>query len=103
MSKLFGSFLFLIFVFARGVAQQGTLDSLGHTRQETDNDTLQLVRLEGLALAYQETSPDSSIYFGEKALTIARKLDLKTREAFIMGILAYAETNLGDYPRALQL
>ena len=67
------------------LAQAGYIDSLKHEVEITRNDTMLYIQLGALASAYLETKPDSSLYYSEKALDIAKELKLKLDEAFTLG------------------
>ena len=83
-------------------AQAGNIDSLKHEIGITTNDTMLYIRLGALANAYLETKPDSSLYYSEKALDIARELKLKLDEANTLGKKGYAQQNKGNYPESLK-
>jgi len=65
------------------------------------NDTVRLSAYCMRALDYAETNRDKSIYYGIKALEIARKLDQKFYEASILCDLGYAQLSNGDYSNAM--
>ena len=100
-------FIFLIFLltaFVRpGFGQQELLESLKHEIANSSNDTLRYVLLDSLSTKYQELSPDSAYYYSARAVELARKLGYKLHEAVSLGKMGYAQTNLGNYPRSLQL
>ena len=83
-------------------AQSESIDSLKHEIELTSNDTTLYICLDALAGAYLETKPDSSLYYVEKALATARKLNLKMYEAFTLGKKGYAQLNKGNYPGSLR-
>jgi signal transduction histidine kinase len=83
-------------------AQAGSIDSLKREIEITRNDTMLYIQLGALASAYLETKPDSSLYYSEKALDIAKELKLKLDEAFTMGRKGYAQQNKGNYPESLK-
>ena len=66
------------------------------------NDTFLLVNCTILAHAFAETSPDSSHSYAQKALMLARKLELKLDEAAALGVMGYALMNMANYPGSLQ-
>ena len=96
------SFIILFFIQAVTLYAQANIDSLKHETQVATNDTILYVQLDALASAYLETKPDSSLYYSEKALEIARKLKLKLGEAITLGKKAYAQLNKGNYPESLR-
>jgi len=83
-------------------AQAGYIDSLKHEIEITRNDTMRYIKLDALATAYLETKPDSSLYYSDKALDIARELKLKLDEAVTLGKKGYAQQNKGYYPASLK-
>ncbi len=83
-------------------AQGGNIDSLKHEIEITRNDTMLYIQLGALASAYLETKPDSSLYYSEKALDIAKELKLKLDEANTLGKKGYAQQNKGNYPESLK-
>jgi len=66
------------------------------------NDTLRLAQLDSLSYGYSEVNSDSSIFFAEKEISLARKLNYKLNEALALNNKGYALLNLGNYPMALQ-
>ena len=87
-------------VFA--VAQQMNIDSLVREANIVQNDTLKLVRMRAIARIYAELNPDSAYYYAEKALTLARQLQLRIDEGASLHEMSYAFLNQGNYPRSLQ-
>jgi len=83
-------------------AQGGNIDTLKHEIEKTRNDTMLYIQLGALASAYLETKPDSSLYYSEKALDIAKELKLKLDEANTLGKKGYAQQNKGNYPESLK-
>ena len=65
------------------------------------NDTVRLNAYCNRALDYVESNRDKSIYYGVRALEIARKLDQKFYEASILCDLGYSQLSNGDYSQAL--
>ncbi len=75
--------LFFILFISRGTltGQQSYIDSLKHEVEISENDTLKLFHLILLHQAYEETKPDSALYYAKNELTLARKLKLRLNEA----------------------
>ncbi len=84
------------------VAQQFYIDNLQLQVNATQSDTNKLVLFRSLARIYAEINPDSSYYYGEKSLLLARKLNLKLDEGSALREMGYALLNRGNYPRSLQ-
>jgi two-component system, NtrC family, sensor kinase len=96
-------YTFLLLAAIKSVhSQQAYLDSLKSEIGFSENDTIKLVRLRNMARIYSEINADSALFYAEKTLTIARKLNLKLDEANALREMGYALMNMGNYPRSLQ-
>ena len=78
------------------------IDSLENELAASNNDTMRLILLGQVAEKYSEINYDSSFYYAEEVLPIARKLRFKLDEAVALRLMIYAQINLGNFPRALQ-
>jgi two-component system NtrC family sensor kinase len=101
------TFLTLVAIFAlqAGFCQDAEdlhIDSLQHELAVSNNDTMRFILLGQIADFYSEINPDSAFYYAEKMIPITKKLQLKLEEAAALRIMAYAQINLGNYPRSLQ-
>lgn len=83
-------------------AQQFNIDSLKNELAHSKNDTAIMLLLGNIADGYSEINPDSSYLYGNKMLTITKKLDLRLEEIFALCQMGYAQMNMGNYPRSLQ-
>ena len=83
--------------------QQPSVDSLLHQPETVQNDTARMIRFGALTEAYGEINPDSSYYYAEQQLTLARRLKLKLNEVHALNKMRYARLNTGNYSRTLQL
>jgi signal transduction histidine kinase len=102
MKKRFSHFVAFFFISASAVAQQAYIDSFRRKVNLTNNDTTQLILLRNIARSYSELNPDSSFVYAEKALKVARKLNLKLDEGSALREMGYALLNRANYPRSLQ-
>ncbi|MBD0365009.1 MAG: two-component sensor histidine kinase [Flavisolibacter sp.] len=84
------------------LGQLPPVDSLQQELMRVQSDTLKLLLLDNLAEAYNETKPDSSLFYAEKQLKLARKLNFKLNEVNALNQMGYALLNIGNYPRSLQ-
>src|SRR5688572_32774269 len=94
--------LLLMILVAHSKAQQPDIDSLRHEIEIAQNDTVKMVLLATITEAYKELKSDSSLYFAEQILPIARKFNFKLNEADALAQMGYALMNMGNYPRSLQ-
>ncbi|MDZ4706891.1 MAG: ATP-binding protein [Saprospiraceae bacterium] len=84
-------------------AQFTVFDSLKVEINKSNNDTMHLLLLEKLANEYSEINPDSAYYYATQTQYLSKKLNLKLEEVVALGEMGYAQLNLGNYPRSLQL
>jgi signal transduction histidine kinase len=102
MKKHFSYCIVFFFISVSAVAQQAYIDSFRREVSLANNDTVQLVLLRNIARSYSELNPDSSFLYAERALNVARKLNLKLDEASALREMGYALLNRANYPRSLQ-
>ncbi|HSU27238.1 MAG TPA: tetratricopeptide repeat protein, partial [Chitinophagaceae bacterium] len=99
-------FLYTILMYLLGMglanSQKSLIDSIRHELRIAPNDTIRLLRYMDLVRTYAEVNPDTSYFYGEKALNISRYLGLRIDEGHAMAEMGYALLNAGNYPRSLQ-
>ena len=81
---------------------QQQADSLRRVFQETKNDTLKMSVSKDLA-RYYLNNRDSSIYFTQQQLALAKLLNQKLWEASALDMSSYLAYDRGDYPNSLKL
>ena len=99
MKKYFFYCVVFFFTSVSAVAQQAYIDSFRRKVSLTNNDTIQLVLLRNIARSYSELNPDSSFLYAEKALKVARKLNLKLDEGSALREMGYALLNRANLPK----
>ena len=77
-------------------------DSLKAVLATKINDTLRMAAYRELALYYLDVSSDSALYFIEKDIPLAKKLNLKLWEVDGLDLLAFISNNLGNYIKSLK-
>ena len=77
-------------------------DSLRVALNKNINDTLRMAAYRELALYYFDINSDSALFFIEKDLPLAQKLNLKLWEADAYDLMGLIATNQGNYARALK-
>ena len=95
--------LFFLAFCNAGLAQNKLTDSLSRLLTVTTEDTSRVLVLTNLGLQYRNTNPDSSIYYCEKALVLARQIKFKRGESFALVTIALSMREKGDLPKALDL
>jgi signal transduction histidine kinase len=103
MKKHFSQCIVFFFISVSAVAQQAYIDSFRIEASLTKNDTAQLILFRNIARSYSELNPDSSFFYAEKALKVARKQNFKLDEASALREMGYALLNRANYPRSLQI
>ncbi len=102
--KRFITFLILIFSMQyNGIAQSPIIDSLKFELASAEDDTSRVWLLRKLIGAYRFNRPDSAIYYGMKAVTLARKINFIADEVAVMRFIAISHITLGNYSKAMQL
>ena len=77
-------------------------DSLRKILEQNINDTLRMAANRELSLFYLELNTDSAIYYVEKDLPLARKLQLKLWEVDALDLLGIISNNQGNYVKAIK-
>ena len=78
------------------------LDRLQLALKNAANDTVRMDAYHNIALYYLETNRDSSVYYDNKSIALAKQLRLKLDEAAALSDKGYALIALGNYPSALE-
>nr|MBA2501010.1 two-component sensor histidine kinase [Chitinophagaceae bacterium] len=84
-------------------AQNKLTDSLRRLLDITKEDTSRVLTTIDMGLQYRNTNPDSTIYYCEKALTLARQIHFKRGEAYALTTIGLALREKGDLPKSLEL
>ncbi len=109
--KLLLKIFFTLLIPAFATAQQGLYfetwsnkqaDSLRMELHRTSNDTMRMFIYRCLGFHYQEINRDSSLYFHEQQLAIARRLQLKLWEGDALDQAGWVLSYLKNYPLSLQ-
>jgi two-component system NtrC family sensor kinase len=110
MKSLLRVFFFL-FIPVIAVAQQDAYveswtnkqaDSLRVELDHTTNDTMRMKLSRSLGWHYQDSNRDSSLYFHEQELALAKKLNLKLWEADAFDQVGWVSSQLKNYALSLQ-
>ncbi|HLO83238.1 MAG TPA: hypothetical protein VK166_19880, partial [Chitinophagaceae bacterium] len=99
---------FLISLCVLGIASAQNMDVLQVDKLRAElaaakHDTTRSLLMSELAEAYRSSRPDSTYYFGNKALELAQKNDYALGKMRSYVILSHYYFNLGDLSRALDL
>ncbi len=93
--------LFLVLIYSFGFAQNRlVIDSLKHQLVLSKPDTNQVNILQDLCLVYRQVKPDSALFFGEKGLDLARKLNFPKGEVYALINLAALSRIQGDVAKS---
>jgi len=86
---------------ALGIAQQSQIDSLKKALKTAHTDSARFPILFILGLNYDETNRDTSLYYCDRALAVAKKNNQPLAEASCLSMKGYALMHLGKYPESL--
>jgi signal transduction histidine kinase len=96
-------FLFFLPAFVKAQSPESEPDSLHRVVMFEKNDTIRMHAFKALGSYYDDLNMDSSVYYMEKALAIARQLQLKLDESEYDVALSFSTSKMGNYPRSLKL
>ena len=94
---------FLAIFCMQGFAQNKLTDSLHNLLALAKEDSIRVLTTIDLGLQYRNTNPDSSIYYCEKALALAKQIGFKRGEAYAITTIGLAMREKGDLPKSLEL
>ena len=102
--KLFPKILLLLLLPALVKAQtQRQLDSVYSILQQAANDTVRMGVYSFLGGFYDDISVDSGLYYCNKGIAIAEKIDLQLNKAQMLAFMAWPLMKTGNYPEALKV
>ncbi len=82
---------------------QNQLDSLHNALAQSNNDTLRLSILLDLTVYYWEVNLDSSLYYTDESMSLAKKLNYRLDEGRLLGTKADLYSRKGLYAKSLEL
>src|SRR5688572_9664240 len=97
----FTFFLWLLF-HCIGSAQNKLTEALKSQLAASHEDTSRVLIMAELGLQFRNTDPDSSIFYGQKALTLTKQIGFLRGEALALNTIALAMREKGELPRALE-
>jgi signal transduction histidine kinase len=84
-------------------AQYQQLDSLLLQLKNAANDTIRIDLYSQLGTYYDDVNVDSSVYYNEAGITIAKQLQLKLNEAELFMNMSFPLAKMGNYPKTLKV
>ena len=102
MKTLALTFLWLLFHFV-SIAQNKLTEELKRQLAATREDTTRVMLMAELGLQFRNTNPDSSIFYGQKALALTKQISFLRGEAMALNTIALAMREKGELPRALEI
>ena len=79
------------------------IDSLRHELSIGVQDTSRVLTMTGLANAYKFYKPDSSLYYAQQALALARQIKYPKGEFQALFMMGFTLGVVGNYTRALEI
>jgi adenylate cyclase len=98
------SFLIILMLIEASAQNQGQkkTDSLLSVLKSGKPDTSKVNTLIDIANEFRFVNPDTSVYFANKAIQLAEKINFKIGIARGYGMIGFALMNLGDYEEAMK-
>ncbi|HLG38484.1 MAG TPA: ATP-binding protein [Chitinophagaceae bacterium] len=100
------SFIIILFILkcSAGTSQGwgSYLDSIKHELTIAKSDTNRIAALIELANFYKLNKPDSSLYYGNEALKLARKIEFPNGQVLAMLYISIAQRTYGDVTKSSQ-
>jgi len=103
MKKTIVLLFFFLGILRAGIAQEETADSLKQKLAIASQDTTRIRLMNALTNYYKNNRPDSGLFYGYKALALARQINFPPGEAEAMALIAVSQRALGNDSKALQL
>jgi len=104
MRSLKNLLCFLLFpAFVTAQFQHNQLDSMHTVLQHAANDTIRMDAYTKLGEYYDDVNLDSSLYYNEEGIAIARQLNLKLNEAEMLMNSCFPLAKMGNYPQSLKV
>jgi two-component system NtrC family sensor kinase len=104
MKKNIALFVFFSMIWNAGTAQEeSVIDSLKQKLATASQDTTRVQLMNVLSNNYKFNRPDSALFYGYKALALARQINFPLGQAEAMGFISVAQYALGNDSKALQL
>jgi len=101
--KLFSKIVLLLLLPAFAQAQSRQIESAYHLLQQATNDTVRMKAYSMLGGVYDDVNSDSGLYYCNKGISIAEKLELPLNKAEMLAIMAWPLMKTGNYPEALKV
>jgi len=93
----------MLIIWSFGFAQNPWEDPGREKLAEAKTDTSRVLAMAEMCNVYKFDRPDSALYYGYNALSLARKIKYPKGEATALNILALTELTLGNYLKGYQL
>ncbi len=104
MIKTFRLTILFAFAWSVGFAQtKEAIDSLHHQLAIAKDDSSRVKEMARLCLAYRLGNTDSSLFYGQQALTAARQINYPAGEILALSFLSITTQQRGNLPKALEM
>jgi len=108
MKKIIFSLILLIGIAIKGLAQDRQVEKLepDNLKQElamARHDTTRVLIMVDLCTIYRLSDPDSALYYGQQALTLAKKIRFPKGELLALSFQSFVVTSIGNLPRSLEM
>lgn len=94
---------FLLFYAESTYGQNQVTDSLLQQLAVAKQDTSRALIWASLAYNYRTMKPDSALWYGQQALTLAQRINFIRGQARALVAIGFTYREVGDLPKAMQL
>lgn len=101
MKKILAIIIILLVVRSVSAAQDPLLQSIKQQWSVAGNDTSRVLALVEYCSYYKFKIPDSAMFYGAKALTLARQIEYPKGEIQAMNYIALSQSAFGNPAKAL--
>src|SRR5215218_653460 len=97
------AFILLLFVHFSYAQNFYNIDSLKLSLEHSQDDTSKVLTLAALSSNYAFTQPDTGVLYGQKAITLAKRIGDSKGEAVALLSYGWALWAFGDYDKAVDV
>jgi len=103
MKKIITVIFFLLVIQRAGHAQDPEADSILHSLDTARQDTDRVKQMTCLAEHYKYHLPDSALFYGYKAVALARQIKFPEGEVEALAYITMTQMEVGNHAKALEI
>jgi two-component system, NtrC family, sensor kinase len=94
--------IFILLINSLLFSQNNTVDSLRAALKNEKTDTGKIILIYNISLAYQDSRPDSALFFAQDAYLRSKNKKFIKGESWALNQMAFAFNSVGNFPKALE-